>query len=68
MVTIISRTDSYVKSQDGSPSKGSEYEREVRCLSTDTKPTSVPNGTLCLEIDTGDVYVFDKDSSTWVLV
>lgn len=35
------------------------------CLSTDTKPTNVPNGTMCLEMDTKKIYVFDEANSTW---
>ena len=38
---------------------------DVRCLSTDEKPADVPNGTPCLEIDTGKKYLFDGDSKTW---
>lgn len=40
--------------------------KEYNVLSTDDKPTSgVANGAPLLEIDTGDVYVFDKENSTW---
>lgn len=35
-------------------------------LSTDTKPTGVPNGSRFLEMDTGDVYMYDADGSTWI--
>lgn len=35
-------------------------------LSTDTKPTDVPNGSRFLEMDTGDVYMYDADSSSWL--
>ena len=35
-------------------------------LSTDTKPTDVPNGSRFLEMDTGDVYMYDADSSAWL--
>ena len=39
------------------------------CISTDTKPTTdVNNGSLMLEMDTGKVYVFDQDNTTWVEV
>ena len=38
---------------------------EVRCLSTDDKPTDVRNGSICIEIDTGTKYVFDKGGGTW---
>ena len=41
---------------------------EIACLSTDTKPTNVCNGSLCLEMDTGKVYAFNETASTWVEV
>lgn len=41
---------------------------EVFCKSTDTKPTEgIPNGASLTEIDTGNFYFFDDDSSQWVL-
>lgn len=39
--------------------------KDYTCLSTDEKPTKAANGSLCLEIDTGDVYAFDGESETW---
>lgn len=37
------------------------------CLSTDTKPTNqIANGSILVEIDTGTVFFFNEDSSTWV--
>lgn len=48
----------------------SEYPCEValdyRGLSTDTKPESAPNGSTFFEIDTGNVFGFDKGSGTWI--
>lgn len=38
---------------------------EIICLSTDTKPTDYLNGSLCLEMDTGDFYGYDADNETW---
>lgn len=38
---------------------------DVRCLSTDDKPTDVTNGSTLLEIDTGTMFLFDADSSEW---
>lgn len=36
-------------------------------LSTDQKPTSgVANGTLFIEMDTDDDYIFDESSATWI--
>lgn len=37
------------------------------CLSTDTKPTNqIANGSILVEIDTGNVFFFNEDASTWV--
>ena len=42
------------------------YHQEGVCLSTDTKPTAgVANGDMLLEMDTGDIYCYDADSSAW---
>ena len=39
---------------------------ELYGLSTDTKPTAeVPNGSVCIEIDTGAFFFFDEISKTW---
>ena len=38
---------------------------EMECLSTDTKPTDYLNGSLCLEMDTGDFYYLDGEDETW---
>ena len=41
---------------------------EVFCKSTDAKPTEgIPNGASLTEIDTGNFYFFDGDTSQWVL-
>lgn len=39
--------------------------KAVFCLSTDTKPDTVPNGSSCVEIDTGKVYLFDAENEHW---
>ena len=39
---------------------------DVRCLSTDTKPTNgIQNGSTCLEIDTGKLYSYDAVGKEW---
>lgn len=38
------------------------------CLSTDTKPVSFANGSMCLEMDTGKVYCYNETASAWVEV
>jgi len=35
------------------------------CLSTDTKPTKVPNGTICYVMDTKKYYMFDAENTQW---
>ena len=54
MVSVALYKDNYGKYYD------------VRCLSTDVKPTGVPNGSTCIEIDTGTGYLFDGDSQDWI--
>ena len=34
-------------------------------LSTDTKPITVPNGSVFVEMDTSKVYVFSEKDITW---
>lgn len=45
---------------------GTKDRIEGECLSTDTKPTTYANGSCLIEMDTGDVYMFNEASSTWV--
>lgn len=48
--------------------------REIRGLSTDTKPTNanleeggiIPNGSVFIEMDTGKVFMFDYDNQRWL--
>ena len=35
-------------------------------LSTDTKPTECATGSKFTEVDTGNVYLFDSESGTWI--
>lgn len=51
---------------------GGIWAHEYAALSTDTKYTkatnpdvNVPNGSACLEMDTGDIYLYDKDNDQW---
>lgn len=54
--------------------KDNRLPAEIRGLSTDEKPIDeiegigIDNGSVFLEIDTGDVYFFDADSKTWLSV
>ena len=40
-------------------------EVEYRGLSTDTKPTKVENGSVFIEIDTGKLFIYDKQNEQW---
>ena len=45
---------------------------ELRGLSTETKPTSliggiIDNGSVFIEIDTQDVYIYDGENKEWVI-
>lgn len=49
------------------------YLLELRGLSTDEKPIEIENGTIengsvFIEIDTGDVYIFDSVNKEWNVV
>lgn len=39
--------------------------KECYCLSTDTKPLDVPNGSFCVEMDTGKLYFYDGENAEW---
>ena len=39
--------------------------REGVCLSTDAKPTDWENGSTLLEMDTGNVFVYDATNNVW---
>ena len=38
---------------------------EIACLSTDTKPTGFATGSVCIEVDTGDTYLYDEVGAEW---
>ena len=64
MITIYDNKK--VKKQNGAI----KFLVELRGLSTDDKPTTiengiVENGSTFIEIDKGDVYMYDLDSETW---
>lgn len=54
MISRLVHRDDYNKSFD------------LRGLSTDSKPTSVPNGSSFIEIDTGKGYLFDEENKQWI--
>lgn len=41
---------------------------ELYGISTDTKPTDVPNASTFLEIDTSDLYMFDAENQQWYVI
>lgn len=45
---------------------GSKYRKEGSCMSTDTKPTDVANGSILKEMDTGTVYMYDEAGEQWL--
>lgn len=64
MISIYRKSDSFTNNE------GRAKEVEIRGLSTDSKPTTldgkdIANGTTFIEIDTGKVYLFDKENSQW---
>ena len=61
MVTIIQHVV-----YDGSQSHQRIFIYDVRCKSTDTKPTTdITNGSTLIEVDTGNIFIFDGESQTW---
>lgn len=39
---------------------------EIACLSTDTKPTTgIVTGSICFEVNTGKIFMFDEAGGTW---
>lgn len=60
----------YEKNNIRTKSREEVKEIELRGLSTDEKPTKIgdkdiDNGTLFIEIDTGDIYCYDLENETW---
>ena len=39
---------------------------EYTGLSTDSKPASAPNASSFFEFDTGKIFFYDADSSSWI--
>jgi len=39
---------------------------QITGKSTDTKPTDVNNGSQFIEIDTGKLYFYDKETEQWL--
>ena len=40
-------------------------EKDYVCLSTDNKPTKATNGSMLIEMDTKDIYVYDAANEQW---
>lgn len=64
MISIV-KTDKVINTEEGQKITG-----ELRGLSTDTKPTEIDekiidNGSVFIEIDTGNIFFYDLDSETW---
>ena len=40
---------------------------EAACLSGDSKPTDgIANGSICIEMNTGKIFMFNEAGSAWV--
>lgn len=40
---------------------------EAVCLSSDAKPTSgIANGSICIEMNTGKIYMYNEAGTAWV--
>ena len=64
MISIV-KTDNIKNTEDKTVVTG-----ELRGLSTDTKPTeingqAIGNGSVFIEIDTGNIFFYDVISQTW---
>jgi hypothetical protein len=61
----------YLKKEEYSFNDSGDYDKgakliEIACLSTDTKPTTgIVSGSLAIEVNTGDIYVFDAEGTSW---
>ena len=42
-----------------------EVYQEIAGTSSESKPTGLATGSTFLEVDTGDVYIYDEASGTW---
>ena len=51
----------YSTNVDGQP----VYYGEGACVSTDTKPEGMANGSVLVEMDTGKVYMYDAEARQW---
>lgn len=62
MISVLSSEYSY----------NSRYHYELIGKSTDTKPITtynhriIENGSIFIEMDTGNIYFFDEDLQTWI--
>lgn len=58
MITIV-RKESDIKN-------GNMPVLQITGKSTDEKPTDVNNGSQFIEIDTGKLYFYDKETEQWI--
>ena len=65
MITVLSRKQDSLTASDAS--RVNKEIIEYVGLSTDEKPTGlIVTGSTFLEIDTGDVYIFNEEAPEWV--
>lgn len=70
MISIV-KTDKIRTNKNVSDNEGEFVIVEMRGLSTDTKPTefdgrNIDNGSIFVEIDTGNIFFYDLDNEQWM--
>ena len=55
-----------MRTLEGKLLDGNVLYAKIAGLSTDTKPTGLAMGSEFLEVDTGDKYLYNETSGTWV--
>lgn len=43
-------------------------EKDYVCLSTDDKPSKATNGSILIEMDTKDIYIYDAENAEWTKI
>ena len=51
----------YMNNDNGEP----VYYGEGTCISADTKPTGMANGSSLIEMDTGKILMYDAENELW---
>ena len=72
MISIV-KTDKIRTNKNVSENEGEFIVVELRGLSTDTKPSefegrNIDNGSIFIEIDTGNIFFYDLENEQWMEV